>query len=543
MSDIEFNLIDEPWIKVMDNECNVMEVSLKDAIIHAHEYKALSGELPTQDVAVMRLILAVLHTVISRYDENGDEEPLEDDEDEALERWRAWWENKRFPENAVTDYLDKWHERFWLFHPERPFFQVAGLGKGTKNKCQKLNGEVSQSNNKKRFFSSYSYESKEYMSNSQAARWLIYLNAYDDVSLKGDTENKKKAGGKLPPAKRGWLGQLGLIHFLGDNLFETLMMNLVMVCDSIVQNEQKPIWEYKTINDMERIMRIMPTNLAELYTIQFRRILLHRDKQGVFGYIILAGDFFENDIAYKEPMTIWKKQDEKTMEITPKKHDPSKQMWREFSVMYNDNNNNRRAEIVNWYKTICVCFNRLMRTCVISLVYDEKQKSSLPVIDVFSDSLTMHSALLSEIGRNWRSLIEDEIGKCESLAGYIADFAKKLFVSSGGSNSSKDKHYNEIPSQVKEQLYYRLDIPFREWLRSIDPECDDSEKKDKLYEWQKNAKNIAISYARELVDELPETAIIGHSIKNDKDNKAELFSAPRAFNDLMYKVKKLYEGV
>ncbi len=116
-------------------------------------------------------------------------------------------------------------------------------------------------------------------------------------------------------------------------------------------------------------------------------------------------------------------------------------------------------------------------------------------------------------------------------------------MSSGGSNSSKDKHYNEIPGKVKEQLYYRFDIPFREWLRSIDPECDDSEKKNKLYEWQKNAKNIAISYAKELVDELPETAIIGHSVKNIKDNKSELFSAPRAFNYLMYKVKKLYEGV
>ena len=78
VNDTDFNLIDEPWIRVTDKNCNIIEVSLKDAIINAHEYKALKGELPTQDVAVMRLILAIIHTVISRYDEDGEENLLDD---------------------------------------------------------------------------------------------------------------------------------------------------------------------------------------------------------------------------------------------------------------------------------------------------------------------------------------------------------------------------------------------------------------------------------------------------------------------------------
>lgn len=65
MNEREFNLIDEKWIKVMDNRCNISEISLKDVILYSHKYKALSGELPTQDIAVMRLILAVLHTIYS----------------------------------------------------------------------------------------------------------------------------------------------------------------------------------------------------------------------------------------------------------------------------------------------------------------------------------------------------------------------------------------------------------------------------------------------------------------------------------------------
>ena len=46
MNDTEFNLLDEPWVRVIDKSCNVIEVSLKDAILNAHEYRALGGELP-----------------------------------------------------------------------------------------------------------------------------------------------------------------------------------------------------------------------------------------------------------------------------------------------------------------------------------------------------------------------------------------------------------------------------------------------------------------------------------------------------------------
>ena len=534
MNDTEFNLIDEPWIRVIDKNCDIIEVSLKDAIINAHEYKALKGELPTQDVAVMRLILAVIHTVISRYDANGTNDELDNNKKAAVKRWKSWWDNGRFPEKAVSEYLDKWHERFWLFHPERPFFQVGGLTKGTKNETKKLNGEISESKNKKRFFNAYSHDLKNIISYSQAARWLLYLNGYDDVSLKSDKENKEKAGGKLPSAKRGWLGQLGLIYVVGNDLFETLMMNLVMICDNVVQNEQKPIWENDFITDAERTVKIVPTNLAELYTVQFRRVLLERNEQGVCGYLVLAGDFFENDAAYKEPMTLWKKQDEKTKEVLPRKHDPSKQMWREFSSLYTENDNNKRAGIIIWYNIISEFFDRQLRTNVVSLVYDEKQATSLPVKNIFSDSLTMHSSLISELGANWRSIIEDEIKKCEKLAGYTVYLVKHLYVASGGSNSSKDKHYNEITDTAKEQLYYRLDMPFREWLRNIEPDC---EKQNILNAWQKTAKRIALRYAEELVSEQPETAIIGHTIEG------KIYSSPKAFNEFRGKVKKLYEGV
>ena len=71
----EFNLCEEPWILVMGQDCSVRELSLPEVLIHAHEYVRLSGEMPAQDVAVLRLLLAVLHRIYADglYKEKGEE--------------------------------------------------------------------------------------------------------------------------------------------------------------------------------------------------------------------------------------------------------------------------------------------------------------------------------------------------------------------------------------------------------------------------------------------------------------------------------------
>ena len=119
MTEKEFNLLDENWVRVITPDCEIREVSLTDAILHSHEYSDLCGELPTQNVAVMRLLLAVLHTVFSRADKDGNPAPI-DDEDEAFERWKSLWDLKQFPEKPIRSYLETQREKFWLFHPERP---------------------------------------------------------------------------------------------------------------------------------------------------------------------------------------------------------------------------------------------------------------------------------------------------------------------------------------------------------------------------------------------------------------------------------------
>ena len=73
----EFNLLEEAWIRVLKDDCSEEMVSLPEAMIHAHEYRDLCGDTPEQDMAVLRLLLAVLHTIFSKMDEDGQDNVID----------------------------------------------------------------------------------------------------------------------------------------------------------------------------------------------------------------------------------------------------------------------------------------------------------------------------------------------------------------------------------------------------------------------------------------------------------------------------------
>lgn len=237
---------------------------------------------------VDQLLLAVLFTVFSRVDAKGESRPLMQSDD-ALERWSALWQLGHFPAEPVRDYLEQWKDRFWLFHPTHPFWQVPQAKIGTEYGAAKLNGEMSESSNKLRLFPLYAGQSKEQLSYPQAARWLLCVNGYDDTSA-------KPKGKGLPSVGAGWLGKIGFIQAQGDNLYETLMLNLTLLRDGReCWGESKPCWELEAPKSAERTEICCPDNPAQLLTLQSRRLLLHRTGENVDGFCLLGGDFFPLD--------------------------------------------------------------------------------------------------------------------------------------------------------------------------------------------------------------------------------------------------------
>lgn len=66
MKQLSFNLITDPWIKVIDKNNNLQKVSLSTLFKNSQDYKQLAGEMKSQDLAVFRFLLAILTTVYSR---------------------------------------------------------------------------------------------------------------------------------------------------------------------------------------------------------------------------------------------------------------------------------------------------------------------------------------------------------------------------------------------------------------------------------------------------------------------------------------------
>lgn len=552
----EFNLLDEKWILVRKSDCTTDELSLTDALLRSHEYTALSGELPTQDVSILRLLLAVLHTVFSRYTPEGEYKPVSS-ANEAMRRWKTLWDGGKFPEKPIREYLESQHEKFWLFHPERPFYQTKAAEKGTEYMASKMNGVLSESSNKVRLFSSCAGKSKDTLTYSEAARWLLYVNSYDDTSAKPSQESKSKEN-KLPSPGAGWLGKLGLITVRGNSLFETLMFNFIVVEPSNreIWADEKPTWELEKPREKERCEIATPDNLAELYTIQSRRLILKHENNSVTGYSLLGGDFFDKVDAFIEPMTVWGKvkDSEKTqIQFQPRRHNSSVKMWREFASVFASSDGMRLPGVVSWIdllrqirlidKKRYSCFN------IASVQYGDKD---FFVNDIFSDSLTFHTDLLTEVGKRWQESISEEVGKCEDIARKLGKLAADIEIAAG--SSPEDAPKSATVSHVQEQYYYEIDVPFREWLLSIDPEWESGshEEHECIRKWHEISRKIAESLGKELVNSAEASAVVGRFIEvkdktttknknNENGGKRRVYlSAAGAFSKFMYSINFIY---
>lgn len=526
MLEKEFNLLHEPWIMVMRKDGETEGISMLELYGKASEYRSLAGELPTQDVAILRLLLAVLHAVFGRYDINGTFSPPESP-GAALERWKALWDKGSFPMEIIEKYLLRFKERFYLFHPDYPFYQVAGIGKATSYTAAKLNGELSESSNKIRLFAQRAGRQKLALQYSEAARWLIYVNAFDDTAAKPTQKG-------LPSPGAGWLGKLGLITAVGENLFETLTLNLVLLKDGgdELWGAEAPVWENEKVKSEERTEITMPDNPSGLLTLQSRRLCLKRQGNEVVGYDLLGGDFFPKENALLEQMTLWRNAAKKKTdppEYNPRRHDPSRQLWRDFSVLMGYGESNRTPGIIRWLARL-KSEQLIPRThfCFMTAAVKYGDKDFF-ADDVFSDSITFSGEMLTALGESWVNRIIGEIETTDRLVHQVGQLARNLVKASGNAETSGPRN------AAKEQAYYRINQPFRRWLASIDPQKDDDKKDELCNQWWEQAKGIIQGLGQEMVNQSGPQAFAGRVEKDERTGKEYRYTAPEAYNRFIYR--------
>lgn len=557
-----FNLIDEPWISVVtDYKGTTKLVGLKEFFQNAETYIDFAGDMPTQDFAVMRFILAILHTVFSRYDSNGnsyemidlngkmqqvenvDEEYEEEYEDALMKTWESLWKTGKFPE-IVIDYLECWHDRFYLFDDEYPFYQVTRdeidetkISKANPSEIlgKNINRLVSESGNKIALFSPKDSlkNNKEILDYNEVARWLITFQSYTGLS------DKVIFGKEKYKASKGWLFDLGGVFLSSDNLYKTLILNLVLVNTSNTDyntNIQKPAWEQKPSDVIKKYMiNNKIDNIAELYTAYSRAVYISDfdpEKPFKMGIVKIPEVLHENN--FLEPMTVWRYNNNgpNKGEFTPRKHQLNKSLWRSFGLITktesaNEGNSNiakRKPGIIDWLNSLDKYIrNDLVKINSISMEDDGNATSWVPVNEIV-DSLYIEGEIVNDLDdEGWVVRINQIVDKTKD----VVDKIFRSFVND--TKKIRNIESNDYASKYTESLYYELDKPFRDWLASIDFEDSMDQKTDA---WYKELKKITIRKAEKIVADSGPRDFTG-IIENDS-----VRNIATAFNFFMARINK-----
>lgn len=554
MEQMEFNLLDEPWIRVMTEDCTVVERSLMQVLLNSHQYQRLAGELPTQDVALLRLLLAILQTVFYRVDPEGEDDPIED-RAAAIRRWQALWNAGRFPVQPIRTYLETWKDHFWLFHPEHPFYQVPAAAVGTKFKASKLNGELSESAHKMRLFPLRDGEEKETLSYAEAARWLVTLIGFDDSA-----STKKETG-----TGTGWLGDRVNVYAIGENLFETLILNLVFLKDGkYVWAENIPAWEQPTMTTAKKREIPLPDNQAELLTLQSRRLILSREENRVTGFSSTGGDFFGKEgriNAFSEQMTLWragKTPKNAVPQFVPASVDPWRQMWRDFEVILGRREDTHIPGGVAWLTELRrknVIPRKYVHIASVGVTYDSKKGS---IADIISDHLDFQMSLLDAAGELWIVLVGGEIHLIDKVARALGALAEGLYLAQGGQLDGAGKKARQSQrDEGMRLLYAAVDLPLREWLAHIGAQHGDDEntRAQEQQCWRSIVFRIADNLGREMVRDAGTAAFTGRWIvnkmaetngrfftKTNGERKSVFYSSPTEYNLYLNNLKSLLKN-
>lgn len=554
-----FNLLEEPWILVMtDEKGSSEEVSLIQLFKNAHKYKQLAGEMQMQNFAVLRLLLAILHTVFSRFDFEGnpypyfamderfkpqselDEDDLEDYKEDLMVTWEGLWKSQSFPQ-IVVDYLYCWKDRFYLFDEEYPFYQVtkeelykrpikAGAGKNpTQVELKTINRTISESGNKTVLFSPrYELDSnKNRINEAELARWLLL---YQGVVGTGDKARYKVSVGTQ---SKGWIYDIGGIVLRGDNLFETLLLNLILLHpeENYQSTIQKPCWE-QTGDEIttKLLLGYSVDNLAELYTNWSRAIYID-------PMIKLEADFVINTVKlpginqqdqFVEPMTIWKyrKNGPNKNFRTPQKHQINSSFWRSFGIVFlSEDANDKRPGIIDWFYNI-KGITRQTNASIDSygMESDGNATSWLPVEEYY-DTLNISEHVLTDIlADGWVVRIKGEVEKTKeiierTLGRFVNDVKDIRNINDGG-----------FTSKIILQAYYEIDLPFRHWLSSLEI---DQDKEERIKDWRLQLRAMILEQADSLVESAGHRDYKGIVI-NDKSIK----NIATVYNDFNYFLNK-----
>lgn len=546
----QFDLTERPWLPVQRRDGTHDVLSLTQVFAHSGELRRLVGDVPTQEFALLRLLLAIA------YDACG---PLRDEDD---------WDDLRHrpdPFAGVPAYLAEHRARFDLLHPTTPFFQVAGLHT-EKDEVASLNRIVADVPNSSPFFS-MRRPGAERLEFAEAARWLVHVHAFDTSGIKsgmvgadGKPEPRVK-GGKVYPLGVGSAGLLGGVCLEGATLRDTLLFNLVPLDEGILvpqgrrQADDRPAWRRPPTGPgawQDEPGTVRPSGPADLYTWQSRRVLLHHDGEAATGVVLGYGDPLTLVVPQQqEPLTAWRRSpnQEKKLGRSPvylaQQHDPNRSAWRGLAALVEDaptralreERERQRAEaraakakakagpvskaaasraaaggppdkirpgVLSWLAHVAELDKRTGRPRVRTRLVGARYGTQQSVIDeVVDDSLELPVALLHKDNVAYRAVALEAVDLADQAVRALGQLAGNIARASG-SPVEPDR------DAAQDRGYGALDEPYRRWLAQLQPPVSSQEH---LARWREELRRTVSSLGRERLIAAGPAAAVGREVE------------------------------
>ena len=301
-----FNLIDEKWIPVRFSDRTHDELSIRDTLLRAKQIAAIEDHSPLVVAALHRFLLAVLYRAL--------EGPTDIDQAKALFK-------EGLPHEKITAYLERWHDRFWLFDERYPFGQNPNIPQDKIEPWTKLTAEYNATSNKV-LFDHTNTKKPGAREPKECACWLL------------STMNFSISGG------RGYYpspspNAIMCIPF-GHDLHKTLCYSLVPYANRDVMGGDSALWEREPEALPLSVSKRMATGYADLYSWQARMILLEKISSGEVIYTrFISGQGFDNSSNSPDPMQAYKS--DNTRGNLPIQFKEDRGTWRDFDSLLPDN--------------------------------------------------------------------------------------------------------------------------------------------------------------------------------------------------------------